>query len=215
MFIRETVKVFLKGPKIELLSLIVGLTFMLTLANIEMHHWSWLVSLGFMLLCTTIFRFITVDKKYYLNDQSKLTYKNVVDYVVSKNLFTILFVLLILSLVFVISSFFKGGQFEFQKIGNIIIYCLFVLGSDNIIYSFNNKPVPSYASGFKRNELEDIKVGWTNLKSQLPSFIMIGLYCVIFFVIDFVPDLFSSIVYYITGFCTLIYFMKLEKKKET
>ncbi|GAA4057444.1 hypothetical protein [Amphibacillus indicireducens] len=212
MYFKETLKIFLKGPKIELLSLIVGLTVMLTIANIKMPNWIWLLALGFMILCSSMFRFITVDEEYYHNDQFKLTQNNIIDYVISKNLFVIFFVSLIIGLVLISSLLLQGDEFDINRFGQVIIYCLFVIGSENILLSFHNKPVEGYASGLKRNEVEDIRVGWLNFKNQIPSFFIIGLFCILFFVLKFTPDLFLSVIYSLTGCITLSYFVKASIK---
>ncbi|MDD7463190.1 MAG: hypothetical protein PUK57_01580 [Peptoniphilaceae bacterium] len=100
--------------------------------------------------------------------------KDSLAYVLSKNIFALLFTTIILLLV--LSIFNLLGYFSLTK-GQAIYSTYFpllftlVLASENIILIFNHKKIKSYDSGLKRDYQKDIKVGLKNFLSLLPSLI--------------------------------------------
>lgn len=208
MFIKETIKVALKGRSIELFIFTASLIIQLYLASTQLHYWSSLTSIAFMLLCSILFRYIIANERFFHNDQSKLTYENVVDYVFSKNICTVVFVFTTFIFVIQMTRYFNNAGFYFQNYDHILVYCFMVLGSENLLYGIYQLPVPIYHREDKEEKLTDNKVDWKNIKSQWPSFVMVGLYCVAFFVFDFVPHLLTAMMYYIIGVFIFIHSLR-------
>ncbi|GEN56210.1 hypothetical protein GCM10012290_06360 [Halolactibacillus alkaliphilus] len=97
------------------------------------------------------------------------------------------------------TRYLNNTSFNLQNYDHILVYCLFVLGSENLLYGIYQTPVPIYNREDKEEKLTDHKVDWKNIKIQWPSFVMLGLYCVTFFVFDFVPHILTAMMYYIIG----------------
>lgn len=208
MFIKETIKVALKGRSIELFIFTASLIIQLYLANTQLHYWSSLTSMAFMLLCSILFRYIIANEHFFHNDHPKLTYENVVDYVFSKNICTIVFVFTTFMFVTQMTRYFNNTGFNFQNHGHILVYCLMVLGSENLLYGIYRRPVPIHNRDDKEEKLTDEMIDWQTIKIQLPSFVMLGLYCLAFFVYDFVPHILTAMMYYIIGVFIFIYSLR-------
>ncbi|MDZ7836352.1 MAG: hypothetical protein U5K84_14455 [Alkalibacterium sp.] len=89
-----------------------------------------------------------------------MTKNNVTDFIISKNAFVTLLLTTLFIVVIISSGIVDASFLSFTFLIEILTYIFFVLGSENIIYIFHNKPVKGYASGFKRDELDDIVVGF-------------------------------------------------------
>ena len=135
----------------------------------------WIFCLGIGVLTSAIFRYITTDAHFYDDFKNLYNRKDRLNYIFSKNIFTILFVgliILISSLVIgIISKIFLIRQinFEFKLLFTLIFY---ILGAENIILLFSHKRLPSYNGGYKRNFESDLRIGLENLKSMLPSLVL-------------------------------------------
>lgn len=135
----------------------------------------WIFCLGIGVLTSAIFRYITTDALFYDDFKNLDNRKDRLNYIFSKNIFTILFVgliILISSLVIgIISKIFLIRQinFEFKLLFTLIFY---ILGAENIILLFSHNRLPSYNGGYKRNFEVDLRIGLENLKSMLPSLLV-------------------------------------------
>ncbi|GEM01476.1 hypothetical protein SAMN05421839_11160 [Halolactibacillus halophilus] len=197
MFINETIKVATKGRRLELVIFTSSLIIQFYLANTQLHYGSSLTSIAFMLLSSILFRYIIANERFFHNDQPKLTYENVVDYVFSKNICTVVFVFTVFMFVIQMTRYLHNASFNFQNYDHILVYCLMVLGAENLLYGIYQTPVPIYNREGKEEKLTDHKIDWKNIKIQWPSFVMLGLYCVTFLAFDFVPHLLTAMMYYI------------------
>lgn len=207
MFLKDTLNLFFnKDSRKELIGLIIGLVTILTFANVMMPDWQWLFSVATMILSSGIYRFIMVNQTFAKNDSAKLTKEKVFDFVVSKNIFLLLFSVTLFTVVIIFSNLFSELDFGFSFLLQIVTYNLFILGSENIIYIIHNKPVQSYAGGFKRDELNDIQVGLKNILDQIPSLLIIIFFSVLFFIVELNPTIYLAIFYYIICIISLIYF---------
>lgn len=215
MFFFETSKLFFdKNSRKDLWGLIVGLVLLFTFANIMMPDWPFMFFSAAMMFSSALYRFVMVNDDFVKNDMKKLTKNNVTDFVISKNIFVVLFSISIFIGVILISSLFENELLSTDSLVKILIYTFIILGSENIIYIFHNKPVEGYASGFKRDEMDDIQVGFKNFKDQIPSLMVTFFFIILFFVIGFNPNVYLSIYYYVICIITLIYFKKLKLKKK-
>ncbi|GAA0364354.1 hypothetical protein GCM10008932_15880 [Alkalibacterium iburiense] len=121
-----------------------------------------------------------------------------------------MFLAVIFTPVIFLSGVFNRNILKIFFILEIFSYIFFVLDFENIIYIFHNKPVEAYTGGFKRDDLNGIKVGTKNIIDQLPSLISISVLSVILFVFSLKPTIYFAIFYYILCVVILIY---LKKKK--
>ena len=135
----------------------------------------WIFCLGIGVLTSGIFIYITTDAYFYDDFKNLDNRKDRLNYIFSKNIFTILFVgfiILISSLVIgIISKIFLIRQinFEFKLLFTLIFY---ILGAENIILLFFHKRLSSYHGGYKRNFEVDMRIWLENLKSMLPSLLV-------------------------------------------
>lgn len=102
----------------------------------------WIFCLGIGVLTSGIFRYITTDAIFYDDFKNLDNIKDRLNYILSKNIITILFVgfiILISSLVIgIISKIFLIRQinFEFKLLFTLIFY---ILGAENIILLFSTR----------------------------------------------------------------------------
>lgn len=197
MFLEKTFrKFFIRDGSNDLLWFMFGLVFLFTFAFLTMPEWIFCLGIG--VLTSAIFRYITTDNLFYKEFKNLNTRIKRLDYIFSKNIFTLLFLAaFVLVLYFILSigvkiAFISEYNFEFKMIFNIIIY---ILATENIILIFNHRLVPSYKSGNKRNYSEDIEVGIKNLKFMIPSLIINVILVILIFTFKINLDLFSGVVY--------------------
>lgn len=98
-------KFFLKDGSIDLYAFLFGLLFLFTFAFMQLPDW--LTILASTLLASSVFRYITTDELFHEEIVNLSTPGQVIDYTISKNLFTILFELILLFIVFLLLSFLK------------------------------------------------------------------------------------------------------------
>ncbi|KGF03059.1 hypothetical protein HMPREF1630_08700 [Anaerococcus lactolyticus S7-1-13] len=152
--------------------------------------------MGLGVLTSAIFRYITTDASFYDDFKNLDSRKDRLNYILSKNIFTILFLAAFaLILYFIISIGMKIGlvgenYLEFKMVFTILIY---ILATENIILIFNQKMIPSYKSGYKRDYSKDLEVGIKNLKSMIYSLIVNIILVVLQF--KFNLDIFWGVVY--------------------
>ena len=173
-----------------------GLVILFVSAFLSMPYWIFCLGLG--VLTSAIFRYITIDALFYDDFKNLDNRKDRLNYILSKNIFTILFlVAFALVLYFIINTGMKIGlvganYLEFKMVFTIIIY---ILATENIILIFNQKMIPGYKSGYKRNYSEDLEVGIKNLKSMIHSLIVNVILVVLIFKFEFNLDIFWGVVY--------------------
>lgn len=212
MFFFETCKLFFdKNNNKELIGLIIGLVTMFTFANVMMPDWPFIFFAAAMIFVSAVYRFIMVNKEFANDDAKIVSKKSAISFVIGKNAFVLLFTVSIFILVLISSGIFDSSFLNVNFLIETLAYSFFVLGSENVIYIFHNKPVESYASGFKRDEIEDIRIGFKNFKDRIPSLITISFFIVLFFVIGLRPSIYFSIFYYSVCMITLIYFKNYKK----
>lgn len=158
----------------------------------------WIFCLGIGVLTSTIFRYITTDALFYDDFKNLDNRKDRLNYILSKNIFTLFFlasfilILCILSFLATKLGFVNENE---VNLGLVFKFLVYILASENVTLMLNNKMIPSYKSGHKRNIKVDIMIGTENLKSMMPSlFVNIIL---IIFIFMFKIDLttFAGIVY--------------------
>lgn len=186
---------------------------MLTTANLAIEDSSVLFFIGMMILTSSLFRLSLVNHNFANNDLPKLNKDNVLDFIISKNAFTLLFILIILTLTTLSSSVLEGYFFNFSFFFQVLGYTLFVLGTENIIYIIHNKTVQGYAGGYKRDASADIQVGAKDIINSIPSLTFILFFSILFFFIDYTPSIYMALYYLLVCMIILIYFKKAEMKK--
>lgn len=158
----------------------------------------WIFCLGLGVLTSAIFRYITTDALYYDDFKNLDNRKDRLNYILSKNIFTLFFLAGFILILYILSFLATKLGFVNENEVNLVLvfkFLVYILASENIILMLNNKMIPSYKSGHKRNIKEDIIIGTENLKSMIPSlFVNIIL---IIFIFMFKIDLttFAGIVY--------------------
>lgn len=197
MFLEKTFrKFFIRDGSYDLFWFLFGLVFLFTFALLTMPEWIFCLGIG--VLTSSIFRYITTDNLFYKEFQNLNTRNNKIKYILSKNIFTILFLaVFVLILYFLLnlgakSDIISDSNFNFKIVFNIIIY---ILATENIILIFNHKIVPSYKSGNIRNNNEDIEVGKKNFKSMIPSLIVNVILVVLLFKFSFNLNFSGGVVY--------------------
>ena len=197
MFLKKTVrKFFIKDGSHDLFWFLFGLIFLFTFALLSMPQWIFCLGIG--VLTSAIFRYITTDSLFYDDFKNLYNRKDRLNYILSKNIFTILFVgfiiLIVLLVIDIISKIFLPTKInlEFKLLITLILY---ILGAENIILIFNNRMIPSYKSGYKRNIKEDIKVGIENIKSMMPSLFVNIIIIIFIFMFKIDLTIFARIVY--------------------
>ena len=183
MFLKETFrKFFIKDASHDLYWFLFGLVFLFNFALLSMPQWIFCLGIG--VLTSSIFRYITTYDLFYEEFQNLNTRNNKLKYILSKNIFTLFFlVTFVFILYFILNTGIKLGyiganDFGFRMVFSIIIH---VLATENIILIFNHKMIPSYKSGNKRNTKNDIEVGMKNLKFMIPSLLVNAILVVLLF----------------------------------
>ncbi|KAA9220397.1 MULTISPECIES: hypothetical protein [Aerococcus] len=167
---------------------------------------AWLIILASTVLASSVFRYITTDELFHEEFVKLSSPWEVIDYILSKNLFIFLFELILWFSAFLLLSFLKVFGFYPQAIvdkGSLLIQLLFVLGTENIILLFFNNSVKSYQKGLRRNSKEDIATGLENFKSLLPSIASNSMIALLCFLLKKNLGLCLALGYY--GICLVIF----------
>ncbi len=189
-------KFFIRDGSHDLYWFLFGLVFLFTFALIQMPQWIFCLGLGG--LTSSIFRYITKDDLFYEEFLNLNTRSKKLNYILSKNIFTLFFLAAFVLLLYFISNIgikigiIGGNHIEFHIFFSIIIY---ILATENIILIFNHKLVPSYKSGYRRNYSEDIEVGIKNFKAMIPSLIINVILSILIFTFKMNLNLFLGVVY--------------------
>lgn len=135
MFLKNTVrKFFIKDGSHDLYWFLFGLVFLFTSALIQMPQWIFCLGIG--VLTSSIFRYITTDDLFYEEFQKLNTRNNKLKYILSKNIFTLFFLVAFVFVLYFISNtgikleLIGGNHFELHIVFPIIIY---ILATENII----------------------------------------------------------------------------------
>jgi hypothetical protein len=125
---------------------LLGLVGLFSFAFVYMQEASRIFTLGSGMLLSTLFSYITRDEKYFAYEEKSLdSFVKLVDYTLSKNIFTILFIGLLFFVVFIIGrglyslGFTNKVFFDLEKLA---LYALLVLGIENI-FSLLKKRISS------------------------------------------------------------------------
>lgn len=214
MYLKETFnKFFVKDGSYDIFYFILGLEFIFTFGLINLKDWQWVIGLALGLLLSSIFHYITRDEKYFAEELPRLKSEKLSSYILAKNIFSILFVAMILidALIISLNINWLGliGRVNLD-LKLLISVSLFVLGTENIIFIFDKSTEKSYKKGYKRNAAEDIKVGLENWKNLLPSIIINLAYVIIFYYFTADIPLYSGILYLLV---TMGVFVFVEREK--
>lgn len=216
MFFKNTFKkFFVKDGSYDLYWLFIGLIFLFSFALTNMVDWIWLTTLGFTILSSAIFRYVTTDAIF--NDElvKIREKKEIIAYIFSKNIFTILFLVffvLIISIILYIFSRLNIVTKTNIDINIISKQFFYVLGTENVILLFSNKTVKSYKEGLKRNLNDDISVGLNNYKSMIPSIVSNIIFNIILFHFNTNLSMYTATIYYIICISIFIIYKQPNKK---
>lgn len=216
MYFKNTLKkFFVKDGSRDLCWLFIGLIFLFNFALIKMSDWIWLTTLGFTILSSAIFRYITTDSIFYDELLKIKDKKEIISYIFSKNIFTVLFLVFFVVILSVILYIF--GRLNASMITNIDVNIIakqlfYVLGTENVILLFSNKPVKSYKKGLKRNLNDDISIGLDNYRSMIPSIVSNIIFNIIFFYFNTNLNIYIAITYYVICISVFIIYKQTNKK---
>lgn len=214
MYFKSTCKKFFaKDGSYDLYWFFLGLIFIYSFAFFTMPDWIWFTTLSLTILSSAIFRYITTDfifRDELIKIRDK---KDLIAYILSKNIFTILFLaffVLLLAGVFYIFDRVNIAMKANIDINMLAIQELYVLGTENIILIFSNKLVKSYKKGLRRNVADDISVGLNNFKDIIPSLLSNLIFSIILFRFASNLNIYKAIIYYIA--CISVFIIYKQKK---
>ncbi|WP_296126082.1 hypothetical protein [uncultured Anaerococcus sp.] len=184
MFFKNTVKkFFIEDGSHDLFCFIFGLVFLFIFTFFMMPKWIFCLGIG--VLTSSIFRYITTDGLFYKEFKNLDNRNKRFDYILSKNIFTLLFLSgFVLLLYFLVNV---GERFAFTSYNNfnfklVFYFIIYILATENIILIFSHRMVPNYKSGKIRNTNKDIEVGINNLKAMIPSLLLNIILLVLIFI---------------------------------
>ena len=197
MFFKNTVrKFFIEDGSHDLFCFIFGLVFLFIFTFLMMPRWIFCLGIG--VLTSSIFRYITTDSLFYKEFKNLDNINKRFDYILSKNIFTLLFLATFILIVYFLLelgakfAFISFDIFNFKLVFNFIIY---ILASENIILIFSHRMVPNYKSGNIRNINKDIEVGMENLKAMIPSLLANIILLVLIFIYKINLNIVAGIFY--------------------
>ena len=158
----------------------------------------WIFCLGIGVLTSAIFRYITTDALFYDDFKNLYNRKDRLNYIFSKNIFTLFFLAGFILILYILSFLATKLGFVNENEVNLVLgfkFLVYILASENIILMLNNKMIPSYKSGHKRNIKEDIIIGTENLKSMMPSLFVNIILIIFIFMFKIDLTIFAGIVY--------------------
>ena len=210
MYFAKTLKKFFKkdGP-FDLYFFMLGLIFLYTFALVNMVQVTWFIGFSFSILISLVYRYISTDEIYYDDFNKKSSFKDSLDFVLSKNIFALLFTLIIIFITFLSYNLLKYfALIKGQAIDVTLFPLLFilVLASENIILIFNHKKIKSYDSGLKRNEQKDISIGLENFVSLVPSLVSNICFTCLFFYFEKNIILFGGLLYLLICILALVFY---------
>lgn len=217
MKLKETFnKFFIKDGSNDIIYFILGLELVFAFGLINLKDWQWVIALALGLLLTITFLYITRDEKYFAEEIPRLKREEILPYILGKNLFSLLFAAMILIDALIICLILNClgliGRVNLE-LKLLINVSLFVLGTENIIFIFNKSTEKSYKKGYKRNAVEDIKVGLENWKNLFPSIIINIAYVLMFYYFKANAPVYSGILYLLVTMGIFV-FVEREKMKK-
>ena len=214
MYFKSTCKkFFVKDGSYDLYWFFLGLIFIYSFAFFTMPDWIWFTTLSLTILSSAIFRYITTDfifRDEFVKIRDK---KDRIAYILSKNIFTILFLAFFVALltgIFYIFDRVNIGVNANIDINMLAIQELYVLGTENLILIFSNKQVNSYKKALRRHVADDISVGLNNFKSMIPSLVSNLIFSIILFRFASNINIYKAIIYYIA--CISVFIIYKQKK---
>ena len=213
MYFKSTCKkFFVKDGSHDLYWFFLGLIFIFSFAFFTMPDWIWFTTLSLTILSSAIFRYITTDS-IFRDELIKIRdKKDLIAYILSKNIFTILFLaffVILLAIIFYIFDRVNMAMKANIDINMLAIQELYVLGTENIILIFSNKLVKSYKKELSRNVADDISVGLNNFKDMIPSLVSNLIFSIILFRFASNLNIYIAIIYYIA--CISVFIIYKQK----
>lgn len=214
MNLKETFnKFFIKDGTYDIFYFILGLELVFAFGLINLKSWQGVMALALGLLLSSTFHYITRDEKYFAEELPRLKREGLSSYILVKNIFSILFVAMILIDALIICKVL----YWFGLIGRVnldlkpfINVSLFVLGTENIFFILDKNSEKSYKEGHKRNAADDIKVGLANWKNLFPSIAINFALVSLFYYLKANIPIYSGILYLLL---TMGIFVFVERKK--
>lgn len=214
MYFKSTCKkFFVKDGSYDLYWFFIGLIFIFSFAFFTMPDWIWFTTLSLTILSSAIFRYITTDSIFRDELVKIRDKKDLIAYILSKNIFTILFLAFFVLLIAGVFYIFDRVNIAMKAnidINMLAIQELYVLGTENLILIFSNKLVKSYKKGLRRNVADDISVGLNNFKSMIPSLVSNLIFSIILFRFASNLNIYKAVIYYIV--CISVFIIYKQKK---
>lgn len=169
MFFKDTFKRFFDEKLIFIIFTICALAYLLLKIMIEAGGLIFLFYFSISLLTSLIFREACLTDEIYFEDNKKLNKNNILSYILSKNLFAIFLVSMLVIIVFLLSFLLKYKLVNIKDFFNILILILGTLAIENIVLLFYNKPI---FTEYPRPLIGDKYIGLTYFKSMIPSILI-------------------------------------------
>lgn len=167
MFFKDTFKRFFDEKLIFIILTISYMAYLLVKLLIEVEGLIFLFYFSISLLTSLIFREACLTDEIYFEDKKKLNKNNILSYILSKNLFAIFLVSMLVSLVFLLCFLLKYNLVDIKDFFDILILILATLASENIVLLFYNKPI---FTEHPKSMIGDKYIGKGYIKLFLPSF---------------------------------------------
>lgn len=167
MFFKDTFKKFFDEKLIFIIFTIFAMVYLSLKLLINEGGLIFLFYFSISLLTSLIFREACLSDEIYFEDKKKLNKNNILPYILSKNLFAIFLVNMLVILVFLLSFLLKYKLVEIKDFFDIVILILATLASENIVLLFHNKPI---FTEYPKSMIGDKYIGKSYIKSLLPSF---------------------------------------------
>lgn len=169
MFFKDTFKRFFDEKLIFIILTISATVYLLLQLLIEADGLIFLFYFSISLLTSLIFREACLTDDIYFEDKKKLNKNNILSYILSKNLFAIFLVSMLVIIVFLLSFLLRYKLVNIKDFFNILILILGTLASENIVLLFYNEPI---FTEYPRPLIGDKYIGLTYFKSMIPSFLI-------------------------------------------
>lgn len=169
MFFKDTFKRFFDEKLIFIILTISATVYLLLKIMIESEGLIFLFYFSISLLTSLIFREACLSDEIYFEDKKKLKNNNILSYILSKNLFAIFLVSMLVIIVFLLSFLLKYKLVNIKDFFNILILILGTLASENIVLLFYNKPI---FTEYPKSLIGDKYIGLTYFKSMIPSILI-------------------------------------------
>ena len=169
MFFKDTFKRFFDEKLIFIIFTICALAYLLLKIMIEADELIFLFYFSISLLTSLIFREACLTDEIYFEDKKKLNKNNILSYILSKNLFAIFLVSMLVIIVFLLSFLLKYKLVNIKDFFNILILIIGTLASENIVLLFHNNPI---FTEYPKSMIGDKYIGLTYFKSMIPSILI-------------------------------------------